>query len=104
MARRREAQVVAGADLGQYGVAAAGEAHRCLEQVEAGEELGVLTQGGKRGPRRVDQLGENAPALRLLVLHRLLQRVVRLHHVERLEVEAAAGGRAAMDQAAGAPL
>ena len=58
-------------------------------------------QVGQRLPRRRDQLGEDAPALRLLVLDRLLQRVVRLDHLEGLEVEALAGGRAAVDEPAG---
>ncbi len=95
---------MARADLGQHGVAAAGEARRRLEQVEVGEEVGVLAQGWNGGPRRVDQLAEDAAALTLLVLHRLLEGVVRLHDLQRLEVVAAAGGRAAVDEAAGAPL
>ena len=78
-----------------------GEAVRGLQQVEVGEQGGVGLDRRQGGARPAQQLGEDAPALGLLVLAGLLQRVVLLDHAQRLEVEALAGARAAVDQAGG---
>src|SRR6185295_3623189 len=67
-------------------------------------EIGDLRERRKLGAGRADQLGEDPAPFRLLVLDRLLELVVRLDRLERLEVVALARRRAAVDQAAGAPL
>ncbi len=102
MAGGQQAQLVARRDLRQVGVGELGEAQRGLQQVELAEEIGMEMEGGQGGARLAHQLGQNAPALRLFLVDRLLQGVVGLDDVERLEVEALAGGRAAVHQAGAA--
>ncbi len=107
MARGEQAQPRAppsrARELGQHRPRPLGEALRRLQQVETGDEVGVRAQRRQLLPQQLGELGEEPPALGLGVLPRLLQAVVALDDGDRLEVEAAAGRRAAVHEPGHAP-
>jgi hypothetical protein len=77
MARRAEPQLAARRDLGEAALGDLGEAGGGLLQIELAEERGVVADRGERLAGEGDELGQDAAALGLLVLDRLLEGVVR---------------------------